>query len=75
MTPALRARIWENMARTQRAVVEVLVEQGVPSATAEAAVGARPGAVTSALLHWGRQDAGGRSLADDLTAALEVLRP
>ncbi len=74
-TPALRARIWENMARTQRTVVDVLVERGVGANTAEAAVGACLGAVTSALLHWGHDGPGGPSLADALTDALEVLRP
>jgi len=74
-TAAVRARLWENMARTQAAVVDVLVEQGVRSGTAEAAVGACLGAVTSALLHWGQAGAGGPSLADAVADALEVLRP
>ena len=74
-TPALRARIWENMARTQRAVVDVLVEQGVRPSTAEAAAGACLGAVTSALLHWAQQGSAGPGLADTLAEALEVLRP
>src|SRR4051794_16264055 len=51
--PALRARIWENMATTQAAVVAVLVAQDVRPTVAEASVGAVLGAMTSTLLHWG----------------------
>lgn len=75
--PALRARIWENMARTQDAVVEVLVTQEVEPAVAEASVGAVLGAMTSGLLHWGSSGtpADGSRLADALEAALDVLAP
>ena len=75
--PALRARIWENMARTQAAVVDVLVSQDVEPALAEASVGAVLGAMTSALLHWGATeptDDAGR-LVDALASALDVLAP
>ncbi|WP_034623578.1 TetR/AcrR family transcriptional regulator [Cellulomonas sp. URHE0023] len=75
--PAVRARIWENMAKTQGAVVEVLVAQEVEPAVAEASVGAVLGALTSGLLHWGASDpsADGSRLADALEAALDVLAP
>lgn len=75
--PALRARIWENMARTQDAVVAVLVAQDVEPAVAEASVGAVLGAMTSGLLHWGASEpsADGPGLADALAAALDVLAP
>jgi len=75
--PALRARIWENMARTQDAVVAVLVAQDVEPVVAEASVGAVLGAMTSGLLHWGAcapAGDGGR-LADALATALDVLAP
>jgi AcrR family transcriptional regulator len=75
--PALRARIWQNMATTQAAVVAVLVEQDVPRTVAEASVGAVLGAMTSTLLHWGatqtRDDR--PRLADELALALDVLAP
>ncbi|WP_315094220.1 helix-turn-helix domain-containing protein [uncultured Cellulomonas sp.] len=74
--PALRARIWENMATTQDAVVAVLVAQEVERGVAEASVGAVLGAMTSGLLHWGSSSsAEGSRLADALAAALEVLAP
>ncbi|MGY4642873.1 TetR family transcriptional regulator [Cellulomonas sp. URHB0016] len=75
--PALRARIWENMARTQAAVVDALVSQDVDPAVAEASAGAVLGATTSALLHWGATEPtdGAGGLVDALGAALDVLAP
>lgn len=75
--PTLRARIWENMARTHAAVVDALVAQQVERPVAEAAAGACLGALTSALLHWGAAEStdDGPSLAAALIAALDVLAP
>ena len=57
--PALRARMWENTQRTERAVV---------------AAAACLGALTAALLDWAGDDAG-QSLSERITAALDQLRP
>lgn len=75
--PSLRARIWENMAKTQDAIVAVLVAQDVEPVVAEASVGAVLGAMTSGLLHWGASEpsADGARLADALATALHVLAP
>ncbi|MDQ0374631.1 TetR/AcrR family transcriptional regulator [Cellulomonas humilata] len=75
--PALRARIWENMTRTQDAVVTVLVAQDVERSVAEVSVGAVLGAMTSGLMHWGATPPSpdGPMLADALATALDVLGP
>ncbi|GEK21017.1 TetR/AcrR family transcriptional regulator [Cellulomonas xylanilytica] len=75
--PALRARIWESMTRTQDAVVTVLVAQDVERSVAEASVGAVLGAMTSGLMHWGAAQPAtdGPMLADALATALDVLGP
>lgn len=70
---ALRAAAWENNRRTEDAVVDALVRTGVERREAVVAAGACLGAVTAALLEWGR-DADG-ALGDRLLAALAQLEP
>ena len=72
--PALRARMWENTQRTERAVVDALLAGGVPRLQALVAAAACLGALTAALLDWAGDDAG-QSLSERITAALDQLRP
>ena len=72
--PALRARMWENTQRTERAVVDALLAGEVPRLQALVAAAACLGALTAALLDWAGDDAG-QSLRERITAALDQLRP
>ena len=72
--PGLRARMWENTQRTERAVVDALRAGGVPRLQSLVATAACLGALTAALLDWAADDAG-QSLSERITAALDQLRP
>lgn len=74
MTPALRARAWENTIETQRVIVEALVESGSPRSDSVVAAGACIGGVMAALLAWGAQP-GGSSLVGAVLDALDGLDP
>lgn len=74
MTPALRARAWENTIETQRVIVEALVESGSPRPDSVVAAGACIGGVMAALLAWGAQP-GGSSLVGAVLDALDGLDP
>ncbi len=72
-TPALRARMWEDTLATQEAIAESLTGTGVTRLVADVAAGACLGAISAALLNWGRGYDG--SLADCITFALAELAP
>jgi AcrR family transcriptional regulator len=69
--PGLMARMWENNLATHGLIVAALVDSGVRRLEAEVAAGACLGAITAALLDWGRSDDG--SLSACITAALDLL--
>jgi len=71
--PALRARMWENTQRTERAMVDALVRAGVPRLEALVAAAACLGGLTAALIDWASDDAG-QSLGQRISAALDQLR-
>jgi AcrR family transcriptional regulator len=72
--PGLRARMRENTAATEAAVVAALTEEGVPRFDAVVAAAAVLGALTAALLEWATDpDAG--PLSGAVTGALQVLEP
>lgn len=75
LTPALRARAWENTNETQRVIVEALVATGSPREDALVATGACVGAVMSALLDWGAQEDPHSSLGECVVDALDRLDP
>lgn len=70
--PRLRARMRENNARTEAAIVTALTEQGVPRLPAAVATGAVIGALTAALLEWA-QGEGVEPLGNHLLSALALL--
>jgi len=72
--PRLRAGMWENTQRTERAVVDALLAGGVPRLQAIVAAAACLGGLTAALLDWAVDDSG-QPLGDRIAAALELLRP
>ena len=72
--PGLRARMRENNARTEAAIVDALVEDGVRPFDAEVAAAAVLGALTAALLAWATDDAQ-QTLGGAITAALALLAP
>lgn len=67
--PKLRASLWDNNYRTEQAVVEVLVADGVHAVDAKVAVGAVLGAITAGLLAWAESD-DSLSIAECLGRAL-----
>lgn len=75
LTPALRARAWENTNETQRVIIDALVATGSPRADAVVGTGACVGAVMTALLAWGAQDDPRPSLGECVIDALERLDP
>lgn len=75
LTPALRARAWENTNETQRVIIEALVATGSPRADAVVATGACIGAVMTALLDWGAQADPRPSLGECVIDALDRLDP
>ena len=72
--PRLRAGMWENTQRTERAVVDALLAGGVPRLQAIVAAAACLGGLTAALLDWAIDDSG-QPLGERIAAALELLRP
>ncbi len=64
MTPALRAKAWENTNETQRVIVEALSASGSATGDAVVAAGACLGAVMAALLEWGAEQRKRRSLGE-----------
>lgn len=72
--PGLRAGMRENSARTEAAIVEGLVEDGVHPFDAAVAAAAVLGALTAALLAWATDDAP-PPLGGAVTAALALLAP
>lgn len=73
-TPRVRARMWENNARTEQAVVDALVASGTPRLEAVVAAGATLGALTAALLDWATVDEG-VDLGERILVAFDVLVP
>ena len=67
--PRLRARLWENNHRTELAVVDGLVADGVDDLDAKVAVGAVLGAITAGLLAWAESE-DSLSIAECLGRAL-----
>jgi AcrR family transcriptional regulator len=74
MTPALRAKAWENTNETQRVIVEALVATGADRDDAVAGTGACLGAVMAALLDWGT-DQRRTSLGECVVTALDRIDP
>jgi AcrR family transcriptional regulator len=72
--PALRARMRENNATTEAAIVDALVADGVGRFEASVAAAAVLGALTAALLQWATSQ-GPSSLGAAVTGALAVLEP
>lgn len=72
--PGLRARMRENNAETEAAIVDVLAADGVERFDATVAAAAVLGALTAALLAWAT-DQGPSSLGAAVTDALAVLEP
>ena len=72
--PGLRARMRENNAETEAAIVDVLVAGGVARFDAVVAAAAVLGALTAALLEWATGQ-GPSSLGAAVTGALGVLEP
>jgi AcrR family transcriptional regulator len=70
----LRARMRENTAATESAIVAALVEKGVPRFEAVVAAAAVLGALTAALLEWAADPDPG-PLDRAITGALQVLEP
>lgn len=70
--PGLRARMRENNARTEAAIVDALVEDGVPPFDAAVAAAAVLGALTAALLGWATEE-GQQTLGEAVTGALRLL--
>ena len=70
--PGLRARMRENNADTEAAIVDVLVADGVPRFEATVAAAAVLGALTAALLQWATGQ-GPTSLGAAVAGALSVL--
>lgn len=68
----LRARVRENNARTEEAIVAALVAQGIPRFVAAVAAAAAIGALTAALFEWALT-AGEGALGDYVRGALDVL--
>jgi AcrR family transcriptional regulator len=75
MTPALRAKAWENTNETQRVVVEALEAGGAERTDALVAAGACLGAVMAALLEWGAHQEREGSLGACIIDALDRLEP
>ncbi len=75
LTPALRARAWENTNETQRVIIQALVATGSPRADAVVATGACVGAVMTALLDWGARPDPRPSLGECVVDALDRLDP
>ena len=72
--PGLRARMRQNTAATEAAIVAALTEKGVPRFDAAVAAGAVLGALTAALLEWAADPHPG-PLGGAITGALQVLEP
>jgi len=70
-TPSLRAAIWQNTERTQRAIVEQLVDDGVDRLAAQIAAAAVLAGITAALLEWAMAE--GEGLDPVMQTALSVL--
>lgn len=70
--PGLRARMREDNARTGAAIVDTLLEDGVPHFDATVATAAVLGALTAALLAWAT-DEGQQTLGEAVTGALRLL--
>lgn len=76
VTPALRARIWDNTETTSRVVSDALVESGAPRAETEAAVAACLGAITATMLTWAADEGPERpSLGEAVIATLDTIDP
>jgi AcrR family transcriptional regulator len=75
MTPALRARAWENTNETQRVIVESLVATGSDRDDAVAGAGACLGTLMAALLEWGIDQRRQASLGECVVAALDRIDP
>lgn len=73
-TPSLRASIWRNTEATQAVIVEALRAGGASPMDADVAAGACLGALTAALLAWGRDD-GTSSMSDVLLRGLDLVSP
>lgn len=69
--PGLRARAWENNQRTEDVIVQALVATGEDLLDARVAAGAALGALTAALLDWGRRPEG--TLEERIVRTLVVL--
>jgi AcrR family transcriptional regulator len=72
--PGLRARMRENNAATEAAIVAALTQEGVPRFEAVVAAAAVLAALTAALLEWAADPDPG-SLGRAITGALQVLEP
>lgn len=70
--PNLRAKVRENNARTEGAIVGALVAQGTPRFEAVVAAAAVIGALAAALFAWAEDEGRGR-LGDYITGALDVI--
>ena len=73
-TPRVRARVWQNNARTEEAIVNALVRSGAGRLEAVVAAGATMGALTAALLDWASSEETA-DLSGHLLAALDLLAP
>lgn len=70
-TPSLRAAMWQNTERTQRVIVEQLVDDGVDRLAAQIAAAAVLAGITAALLEWAMAE--GEGLDPVMQTALSVL--
>ncbi len=70
-TPSLRAAMWQNTERTQRAIVEQLVDDGVDRLAAQIVSAAVLAGITAALLEWAKAE--GDDLDPVMQTALSVL--
>ena len=75
MTPALRAKAWENTNETQRVIVEALVATGSDRDDAVAGAGACLGTLMAALLEWGTDQTRPASLGQCVVVALDRIDP
>ena len=72
--PALRARMRENTARTEQAVVDALTATGVDRLEARVVSAACLGGLMAALMDWATDD-GESSLAERIGRALDYIGP
>jgi len=70
-TPSLRAAMWQNTERTQRVIVDQLVDDGVDRLAAQIAAAAVLAGITAALLEWAKAE--GEDLDPVMQTALSVL--